>query len=355
MRAVTPASSEKQTFIHSAILVCYGCSQHSEKMDELKKGKSLVVEFGHTLLLGWTDKTIQCIEEICLASASEGGTTIVLMAEEEKEKLESTFEGLFNENKLFGTKVIFRTGSPFVPNDLYRVAAQNAKSTVVFSSAGDPDLADSETLRVVLALSALATSYSDVFHGFVVAEVRDIDNEPLIKISGRSLIETVVSHDVLGRLMVMSARQIGLAKVYSEVFGFEGEEFYMKNWPQLDGVPFGSLVDRFPSAIPIGVRLTTGKVVLNPPLERPVGVGEELIVIAADDDTYCPEEPTTFDIVEPPQLENKGAVRGEKILCCNQRRDIDDILVSADSRYSRRSSLICSFLVLPSPRPHRFT
>jgi hypothetical protein len=34
-------------------------------MDELKKGKSSVVESGHTLLLGWSDKTVQMIEEVC--------------------------------------------------------------------------------------------------------------------------------------------------------------------------------------------------------------------------------------------------------------------------------------------------
>ena len=46
--------------------------------------------------------------------------------------------------------------------------------------------------------------------------------------------------------MLMSARRPGLANVYAELLGYDGDEFYMAEWPQLVGVPFGELVDRFP-------------------------------------------------------------------------------------------------------------
>ena len=41
----------------------------------------------------------------------------------------------------------------------------------------------------------------------------DIDNEPLVKLVGGDLIETVVAHDVIGRLMIQCALQPGLAQV----------------------------------------------------------------------------------------------------------------------------------------------
>ncbi len=74
--------------------------------------------------------------------------------------------------------------------------------------------------QVVLNLSNLSLA------GHVVAEVRDKDNEPLIHLIGRGNVETVVSHDVIGRLMLMSVRQPGLAEVYRVVLGFDGDEFY---------------------------------------------------------------------------------------------------------------------------------
>ena len=88
--------------------------------------------------------------------------------------------------------------------------------------AGDADRADAKTLRTVLALR----SFRAPLRGHVVAEVRDVDNEPLLKLVGGDAVEACVSHDVLGRLMLMSAREPGLASVYSEVLGFDGDEFY---------------------------------------------------------------------------------------------------------------------------------
>merc|ERR1712046_96827 len=100
--------------------------------------------------------------------------------------------------------------------------------------------------------------------GHVVAEVRDIDNEPLVKLVGGQNVETLVSHDVIGRLMLMSVRQPGLAKVYESLLGFSGDEFYMETWPELTGVRFTDLPARFPDAIPVGIFCADGTLRLKP-------------------------------------------------------------------------------------------
>ena len=58
--------------------------------------------------------------------------------------------------------------------------------------------------------------------GHICAEVCDIDNEPLIKMVGPDSIHTVVSHDIIGRLMIQCARQPGLAAVWEQLMGFDG-------------------------------------------------------------------------------------------------------------------------------------
>jgi len=49
--------------------------------------------------------------------------------------------------------------------------------------------------------------------GHIVVELSDLDNEVLVKLVGGDLVETVVAHDVIGRLMIQCARQPGLAQV----------------------------------------------------------------------------------------------------------------------------------------------
>lgn len=68
---------------------------------------------------------------------------------------------------------------------------------------------DARALRVVLSL----TGVKEGLRGHVVVEMSDLDNEPLVKLVGGELIETVVAHDVIGRLMIQCALQPGLAQV----------------------------------------------------------------------------------------------------------------------------------------------
>ena len=58
----------------------------------------------------------------------------------------------------------------------------------------------------------------DGLRGHIVVELGDLDNEVLVKLVGGDLVETVVAHDVIGRLMIQCARQPGLAQVNSSSF-----------------------------------------------------------------------------------------------------------------------------------------
>lgn len=73
---------------------------------------------------------------------------------------------------------------------------------------------DARALRVVLSL----TGVKEGLKGHVVVEMSDLDNEPLVKLVGGDLIETVVAHDVIGRLMIQCALQPGLAQVSYKFF-----------------------------------------------------------------------------------------------------------------------------------------
>jgi len=258
------------------------------KMDELKLGISRVVESDHSLILGWTHETVLVIEEICIANESEGGGTIVVMADRAKPSMEQELSmqlggPLAMRQRLRGTKVVLRSGSPVLVQDLAKVSAEKARATLILAAPGDPDVADAHTLRCVLAMQSL-----NYISGHIVAEMRDLDNEPLVRLVGGDVIETVTSHDVLGRLILMSAREPGLASVYSTVLGFDGDEFYAQAWPAIDGLSYGEVAFRFPNAIPIGVRTPTDELVLNPDCARVFAPGDELIVLAEDNDTYKP-------------------------------------------------------------------
>lgn len=297
-----------------------------DKMDSLRQGKSKIAEEYHVLCLGWTQQSIPIIEELCLAKESEGGGVIAILAERSKEYMETELSMQLPPRKRYGTRIVIRNGSPLLVNDLLRVGAHRAKAVLILApvSAG-PNEADANTVRAVLTLKTIP----GMLRGFILAEVRDIDNEPLVRTVCDEQVEIVVSHDMIGRLMVMSVRQPGLAKVYEALLGFEGDEFYIEEWPEVVGEAFGDLQLFFPDAVPIGIITAEEEYLLDPPSGRRVLEGEQIVVIAADKNSYWPEERQAVAFEPPPaRCENEAFV--EKILICGWRRDVREILKMLD-------------------------
>ncbi|CAI5527146.1 unnamed protein product [Closterium sp. Naga37s-1] len=78
----------------------------SEKVDSLRKGKSDVIEHNHTLILGWSDKLASLLKQLAVANESMGGGVVVVMAERDKEEMESEISKM--EFAFKGTSVICR-------------------------------------------------------------------------------------------------------------------------------------------------------------------------------------------------------------------------------------------------------
>ncbi|KAM0849339.1 hypothetical protein ACQ4PT_053785 [Festuca glaucescens] len=306
----------------------------SEKFDSLRKGRSEVIEQSHTLILGWSDKLGSLLNQISIANESLGGGTIVVMAERDKEEMEADIAKM--EFDLKGTAVICRSGSPLILADLKKVSVSKARAIVVLAVEGNADQSDARALRIVLSL----TGVKEGLRGHIVVELSDLDNEVLVKLVGGDLVETVVAHDVIGRLMIQCARQPGLAQIWEDILGFENCEFYIKRWPQLVGMQFEDVLISFPDAVPCGVKMAAygGKIILNPDDCYVMQEGDEVLVIAEDDDTYAPaplpkvKEAVYIDIVRHERYP-------QKILLCGMRRDIDDMIVVLDAFLAPGSEL----------------
>ncbi|KAJ6348958.1 hypothetical protein OIU77_006533 [Salix suchowensis] len=256
----------------------------SEKFDSLRKGRSEVVEQNHTLILGWSDKLGSLLNQLAIANESLGGGIVVVMAERDKEEMEMDIAKMEFDFK--GTSVICRSGSPLILADLKKVSVSKARAIVVLAEDGNADQSDARALRTVLSL----TGVKEGLKGHIVVELSDLDNEVLVKLVGGDLVETVVAHDVIGRLMIQCARQPGLAQIWEDILGFENCEFYIKRWPQLHGMQFEDILISFPDAIPCGIKVAScsGKIILNPEDSYVLQEDDEILVIAEDDDSYAP-------------------------------------------------------------------
>ncbi len=72
------------------------------------------------------------------------------------------------------------------------------------------------------------------------------------------------------------ARYPQLANVLFELLGFKGSEFYFDHAhaSRLEGLCFGQLQRLYPLAVPTGIMTADGKLVLNPPGDYVLQLGE---------------------------------------------------------------------------------
>lgn len=249
----------------------------SDRVAELRRGRSPVLERGHTLILGWSPKVFPIISELTIANENQGGGSVVVLAAREKGEMDRLLDARVPERR--GTRIVCRSGVPFEPLDT-AIARPDAAKSVIVLNPGDED-GDAEVVKTALALLGTAGLREGVP---VVAEVGDSFTAAALRDGTNGVVSVVRSGSVIARVTAQVCRQPGLSKVYQELFDFDGDEIYFHAVPQLDGSTFAEALESFEQAVPLGIRHRDGRVVLNPPHETVLSGGDELVAIAEDDD-----------------------------------------------------------------------
>lgn len=261
-----------------------------QKLEDLRKGKSLVVEHDHTVILGWSENIFTILHEICEANRSRGRACIVVLAEKDKVEMDDEIKArITNPGK---TRIVCRTGSPIDFVDLDIANVQQSRSVIVLAGQGDDP--DADVIKTTLAIVNNPNRRKEPYH--IVAEIQKPESAGICRMIGKDEVKVVLSPEVIARIMVQTCRQPGLSVVYTELLDFGGDEMYLKEEPGLSGKTYGDALTYYPKAAVVGVVSKEGQVLLNPPASRSIAEGERLIAIAEDDDKIIPGKDTNLGI-----------------------------------------------------------
>ncbi|MCA2223328.1 CASTOR/POLLUX-related putative ion channel [Nonomuraea aurantiaca] len=248
------------------------------KLTELRKGRSRIVESGHTVLIGWSDQVFTIVPELVEANASEAKSCIAILGDGDKLEMEEELRARVGGTGK--TRVVVRSGSTTEPTDLDLLSLDTARSVIVLSPAGDdPDA------HVVKTLLGLTNRNWRRRRPPIIAAVTDTGNRVAVELAANGHAQVVDADDIAARLIVQTSRQSGLSVVVTDLLDFGGDEIYMRAEPKLTGFPYGEALFAYETASLIGIRRGDGSVVLNPPMETQVMAGDQMIVIAEDDST----------------------------------------------------------------------
>lgn len=249
------------------------------RVQDLRKGRSTVLENGHTLILGWSPQIFTVISELVIANANETRSCIAVLADKDKVEMEDEIRAKVTH--LGKTRIVCRTGSPLDPTDIEIASPQSAKSIIILA----PESTDPDTyvIKTMLALTKSPSRKSGSYH--IVASIHEPKNIEIAKMAGRDEVEVVLESELISRLTVQTCRQTGLSVVYTELLDFEGDEVYFQEEPALVGKTFGEALSAYEDSAVFGLYRQPDRVLVNPPMDTVIAAGDKIIAISEDDDT----------------------------------------------------------------------
>lgn len=296
------------------------------KMEELRKGRSFVIEEGHVLILGWSSKIFTIISELVIANENQKDGSIVILAD--KDKIEMEDEIRLKVGNTQNTRVICRTGDPIDIDDIYIANPFSSKSIIILDK--DNENSDSQIIKTIVAIVTNPKRRPEPYH--ITAEIQDSKNFEVAKMVGKDEVELILSDDFISRIMVQTSRQSGLSVVYIELMDYGGDEIYFMEEPSLVGKTFREVIFSYEDSAIMGLQFADGTVAINPPMDTIFNEGDQVIGITEDDDTLIPsgiqdygiDRERLLEAVEPDNHPEKILIIGWNDRAKNIIRELDE-------------------------------
>jgi ion channel POLLUX/CASTOR len=276
-----------------SILIGTLTSGIERKVEDLRKGRSRVLESRHTLILGWSPQIFTILSELMIANENQEKARIVILADKDKMEMEDELHA--RVESLGRTRIICRSGSPIDITDIEIASPHEARSIIILPPESDDP--DSVVIKTVLALTNNPARRQKPYH--IVTQIRDPKNLDVIRIIGqRDRVQAMLTGDLIARVTAQTSRQGGLSTVYTELLNFGGDEIYFTREPALVGKTYGEALLAYETSAVLGMKKGAGDASLNPPMDTPVEAGDTLFAMSANVDTLVTSGLVSFPVDE---------------------------------------------------------
>jgi ion channel POLLUX/CASTOR len=243
------------------------------RIDEMKRGRSAVVESDHLVVLGASSLLPVVVDQLLRANAGRR-IAVVVMCDRDPAELQDEVRETVESTR--GNRLVFRYGDPTKVADLELVRLGECRSVIVLNGDGDT-VGDARAVHTVLAVGDLLGGLDRKPMIVVLDDARVAE---AIAAGCGPLVNPLVVGQAVARNAAYALRQPGLADVLTDVGDFEGSNLSLRDAPDLVGSTFGDVLLRYENARPIGLVRASGAVELNPGLDTVFAVGDRLAVVS---------------------------------------------------------------------------
>ncbi|MFB7407082.1 NAD-binding lipoprotein [Streptomyces sp. NPDC056202] len=250
----------------------------TDRLTELQRGQSTVVERGHSLVLGWSEQTPTLVAELLAAHAQRRNSAVVVLADRDKLDMERELRAVLAAAGVRRVRLLCRRGRPADPAALARVSPAAAGAVVVLP----PDTPEGDT-QVVKTLLALRAVVGDTRPVRVVAAVRQTQHVATARLAAGPGAVVLDVDGIAARTLVQCVIEPGLSLVLEDLLDFAGAELHVHRVPGLGGRTFAELRAACADACVVGLVRPDGSPLLNPPPQTVLGPGDAVVVLATNE------------------------------------------------------------------------
>jgi len=259
----------------SSIFIGFVTNYISERLGEIRRGSSKILESNHQIILGWSPSIYLVIRELLLANENNKSVNIVILDERDSVEMTNELKNLFPDKK-DNKRIIARKGSSHDRTALNNLNIDSARSILINHN---------DDMQSIKTLAAIVNNPSRREMKYnIVTKINSYQNYEVAKLVGKEDSQILFFGDMLARIDAQTCLQPGLSSVYLELANFDGDEIYFKNEVALEGCLYSDAVLGYNTSSVIGLKRGT-EIILNPSFNEIIRPKDEIIAITEDDDT----------------------------------------------------------------------
>jgi ion channel POLLUX/CASTOR len=241
------------------------------RLGTLRRGRTIVLESGHIVILGWTPSIGLLVDDLTAAVRTRR-RRIVILADEDRAAMEESLRDPRRDRR--GRWLICRNGDPTIASELDRVNVRQAR-TVVAIGTEEPS-SDATVAATVLAVGVACDGFANQT---IVAEVDDPAAAQTLTDACNGQVE-VVGDDVIADMLALWMARPGAAELMRELLSVQRIRLAFCDPPGAPGRSFSELVRSVDQARPIGISRADGSIELAPPPAAVPAPGELLVCLS---------------------------------------------------------------------------
>ncbi len=255
--------------LFTSVLIGIITSAIEEKIGNLKRGNSLVLEKDHIVVLGYYPGETALLEQLILA-ADDDPLCIVVAENTEREDMEQSISESLDVPK--NVRIVCRTADITDPSSIAKCSVETCRTVIISPSD------DLRTVKAVLAVSLLLKQL-----GRPEIRVNAVVSEGVYRfpqsVTVRNNILMLETNRIIAKMIAHSCTQTGLSETFTEVFNFRGTEFHICDLEGTCGMTFEDIMACMENGVPIGI-CRGDRIVLNPRYDEKLDGSERILVFA---------------------------------------------------------------------------